>query len=58
MVFNFDSVSRWVAVGVVVLANGSYGSAQNGAQKVLVGDAKVTMLQSYNGAEKLSTSTG
>ena len=54
MVFNFDSVSRWVAVGVVVLANGSYGSAQNGAQKVLVGDAKVTMLQSYNGAEKLS----
>lgn len=50
---NLHSIVRLVAVGAVVLSSGTCAMAQSAAQKVMVGDAKVTMLQSYSGAEKL-----
>src|ERR1700748_479796 len=50
---NFIFNVRLIAVGAVLLAGGGCVMGQNTAQKILVGDAKVTMLQSYSGAEKL-----
>ena len=53
MIVKVNSIVRSVAVGAVVLSGGMCVLAQNSAQKLLVGDAKVTVLESYSGADKL-----
>lgn len=53
MISNTIPIFRSIVFAAVVLGGSTYTAAQNGAQKVLVGDTKVTMLQSYSGAEKL-----
>lgn len=44
---------RSIAIATILTATGATSNAQSTVQNIMVGNAKVTMLQSYNGTNKL-----
>lgn len=51
MTSNFTTVFRAIALAAIFTATGATSNAQNAVQNYRVGNAKVAMLQSYNGAK-------
>lgn len=49
MTSSFPTVIRAMAIAAMLTATGAPSNAQNTAQKILIGNARVTMIQSYNG---------